>query len=296
MYSMSFAYEQVISNISKLSNNQSQWRMFKSANRLAVLLIIYNDAFLAFKSKGNVTTVHDDTWLHKLRSDASNGTYKCGELLFNSGIAHNQVRSVLNDTTRNNLMSSFISNAGSDGKARIYNLCNLLASNFYALEAYVSYGSILEMLTLQNVIKYNSFKKKANANFAYNLNQDAIIDSLLMNFAYGVEHFCHSVDSSRYGKFAKYMARVYRVAKMLSNKNERECWINLYTDIISKDYDGIESIVDDETKRKIAVSKVSDIKKKIEKTLMTNVDSFTISNKFINEGYNCVKNHLKINS
>jgi len=105
--------------------------------------------------------------------------------------------------------------------ARLPALCHSIASNYFALEAYVPAGAIFDIFRLQGRdVMVDGKAVPMNGNYYF--------DSLLQNFAYAIEHYFHFKKTSQPNAnkyFAKYVARVWEVVPKLSaySKDAEKC-------------------------------------------------------------------------
>lgn len=260
LYSSDFGNKVLLQEVSKLKTNDGnvRWKNFVAANRYSQMHIIYYDALEVFdrKAAGVANTikpvVRNDiaTLLQKTKPSANTpglANEECGEYLFkfefinsNGGTFHGDLvqtmsRSTIGDGNRNKAMIYHVQQAAEAGKQiaglekankavdakkkLLESVCHILAANFMALEAYVSLGSIVHMLTIQGTLNAQDFALGENEN----------IDSLLMNFGYGVQHYYESIESDVTGgikKISKYMARTYFAASKLANADHKNCWLD----------------------------------------------------------------------
>jgi len=114
-----------------------------------------------------------------------------------------------------------------------------ISANYYAYEAYISMGSILDIMDMQKTgdaklrrsspTLYKIFKKEPNF----------VIDALLMNFGYGIEHILkHHSDKpfvlNDVSKFVKYVVRVRYDLRNIKEGNAEfvSCWVKTYQDFM----------------------------------------------------------------
>lgn len=292
LYASDFANPDLVLEMAHLKKtNPEQWKAFVYTNRIAQLLLVYNDALEKYEKHTNdksLRTAGGDPKFESLIGNSVVGSENCSEYLFEMTPAGNTKRrdgklsrnqGIVGDAeeARNDATLLHIANVGTDNMNTFRKLCHVLAANFFALEAYVSYGSILEMLMIQsngglfdlyavdpakvekiykdkkiehpqtkaeknaekrkiaNALrkalipgdKKNKYKKKLLKieNFANSLDVNAVVDFVLMNLAYGVEHFMAILNEENdvkdaISKFAKYFARIY-VASFQLTKMEQ---------------------------------------------------------------------------
>jgi len=147
-------------------------------------------------------------------------------------------RSVLTNAQRNKAMQ-YHTIAAAKSPGNMPALAHVVASNYFALEAYVPAGSIIDIMRLQG-------RKPLPA-----MNNNYYIDSFLMNFAYGVEHYfdyLHEKKDQKTAnkKFAKYAARMFEVIPKIINIELNQCLTYSFTylskDTFSKSVDGLDAV------------------------------------------------------
>jgi len=237
----------IINDLVSFKNDPSQideFRQYSRANRVAGLLLC-NDAFRSFNTYlvANNSPQRDNFLkfnngfnikLDKLITDSG----KCGEkLIYSYTDATNRTHqtrdldiSKRNDDMEHSLLFFSLSSNHYDA------FCNMLAANYHANEAYCSYGSIWEMTTLQPIMDRTKLSDEAKSAVVH-LNSEELMDSILMNFAYGVENAFERGGYHK-SKFGKYISRLARVVAMWNDKlgnTEKKCF-----KIAFKDYLGID--------------------------------------------------------
>lgn len=267
LYSSNFANEEIIEIISNMSkNNKEYYDTFSNTNRLATLMILYNDAFKVFKdyTKTKIENKSDNILFDVYKktfikdSDVVEGSCGVGLVKSDANVSVFQTNGYLeklktnlklnresDDLKRLSSMEHFILDAGlteiqvsrSIKKRNLYVLCSLITANYYAPEAYIPFSSILEMLTLQGVLEVEKLNSE-NQKFVLDMTDEMWLDSLFMNFAYAVEHSFHHIYQS--DKFSKYVSRMFRIVNKLqeSNKSVKElksCILNSFSNSIKID-------------------------------------------------------------
>lgn len=298
LYSLDFGSPDIISFLVQLKSDAPKWKNFASANRLSQLLILYNDARNVYQHKTGMTVQVPSTEINTIKTDSIPSNEFCGQylLLKADGITTLAVTDPRSsdDTERNNAMIAHIQNAGTSNENVRRRLCHTLAANYFALEAYVSYGSVIDMLSLQNILKPDELPSGSKT-FVQNLDQDARIDAILMNFAYAVEHYYEAFAPAPHDnedaqkKFAKYASRLLRNTQKLTNNQHKNCWKEAFTTGDHKIFDATEPLV-------TTANTLDDVKKLIVKvrekiSSEDEVGSFAISKNFVSQGYNCVKTY-----
>ncbi len=118
-------------------------------------------------------------------------------------------------------------------------------------------------------------------------------DSILMNFAYGVEHFFTSGKiEDAYGKLGKYFARIYHTAQRLNEQTKiKTCWIeivrNFFSALTTPSQGNTTYLLDNAYS---GSDKIKNVRKEI-KTFHNVNGSESAAQNLILEGYECVKNH-----
>jgi len=186
----------------------------------------------------------------------------------NSGLHGGKYRIDSNNIFRNYMMTQHLAMAGTSGEDDLKLLCEVLTFNYYALEAYVPYASILDMLTLQGVINVDDFKVKENRDFASTLSQNGVIDAMLMNYAYAIQHFIEAKVEDKKEKFGKYTARLYRLSTLLEDVASKKCWADAFRIINAVPKYKVFSKVN-----KDALEEVKKIREQIEATIGTSKNS-----------------------
>lgn len=295
LYSLDFGSLDIINFLVQLKKDAPKWKNFASANRLSQLLILYNDARLQFEQKTSSQVQVPSNEINAIKADSIPSNEYCGQYLFSkedgtAAFAVTDPRSS-DDTIRNNAMIAHIQNAGPENENVRRRLCHTLAANYFALEAYVSYGSVIDMLKLQNILKSEDLTGDIKT-FVNNLDQDARIDAILMNFAYAVEHyyeaFAHDKEDAQ-KKFSKYASRLLRNTQKLTNAQHKNCWKDAFTTGDQKLFDAAEPLV-------TSASSLDDVKKLILKarekiSSAPELSTFAISKNFVSKGYVCVKDY-----
>jgi len=206
---------------------------------------------------------------------ASNNGKTCGSFLFdmetNRKLEKTKPRFSQTDEERNKAMIMHVKIAALNENNRCTSLCHVLAANFMALEAYVSFGSVSQMMLAQNGLKSADMPATLRTP-----SQNELVDYALMNFGYGVEHYFEALTDNdpvdAFDKLGKYTQRLYNVAQHLATSN-KNCWNSAFTNL-----------------------GLTNVPSNAEKTFF--IDHFKNNqNKiipFIKEGYNCVASHAMI--
>lgn len=293
LYSGDFKYEELTAEIIRMKNTQIEdFRIFKAVNRLSVMLLIYNDSLNMFHKKNIQTRIQREaTKLQTLYQQSQSSNKDCGIFLLTTHTGAQKpldaVRELDNDS-RNRSMVHYIKQASNHTpeQSPLRNLCQLIAANYFALEAYVPFTSIYDMLTLQPIMPINTFAQQ-NKDFVLNLDEDGKIDALLMNFAYAVEHHYEISGRSAIEKFAKYIARMYRLVRMMTNANHKRCWEQAFNKLNLGNLDGVNNNITNQN-RDIAYEQVNQLKGKIIQKLLGEQTKDVIITTFVVDGYQCV--------
>jgi len=250
LYSFNFGYPAMITELHPFKSG-NDFSKFRAANRISQLLL-FNDALHAFNQNQDAKLVIANPFATKI-TELISAAGNCVKPLADDGttLSVKQLRSV-NVDDRNAAMTKYLVAFGS--KDGLDSLCNLLASNYQAPEAYISYASVLDIITLQPILDQTSLTTEEK-NFVMKLDKNEVIDSLLMSLAYGIEHaFEHSYDS---GKFGKYMSRVLRLAVMLDTTDSaRKCLLDTFELLVNEKIPTFSDV------RKDALATVKDYRKK----------------------------------
>lgn len=307
--------------------------IFDKANRLSVLLLIYQDSLKKLKEAESVFDCKDqkksypkcvsfiyesqkklpdkapDIRLRRLFNQSS----ECSSVLFTETFdIINGKRENYSFKKRNELVAYNILEASKSPKIDIKLLCHLLASNYWVLEGYVPYGSIFQMLHLYDLLSnIEENDKKFHHNYEnpqYPSFINNTVDSLLMNFAYLVEH-SFTKDKVDYEKFGKYFSRLYlAVLKLFYYNKKNECYFmqnckikditleQCFLKTIKKDITGIEINKD---KLKSALIQNNELEKKdLRKELnnFKNTDFFESNQlgniySFLVDSYQCINDY-----
>ena len=228
MYASDFGNKDLLTTVDTLrkdTKEEARWKKFAKANRYAQLHIVFNDAVETFERIAKQKVSFDSKLGDKLKLLIADGGH-CVSNLFVSPdgkqvLQSTKSRNSISDDERNTIMVKNVEKAGRNMDSDTDpsdSMCHSLAANFYALEAYVSVGSVVEMLRVQGA---------SHLDF-YELKEDDYVDSVLMNFAYGIQHYYEQLSSDPEGandKIAKYLVRLYRSSTFLKkNKDHHDCW------------------------------------------------------------------------
>jgi hypothetical protein len=104
------------------------------------------------------------------------------------------------------------------------------------------------------------------------------IDNVLQQFYNALEnYYTEDNEEAKIRKFSKYISREYRAVSQIKNQDHRECWRELYTDIIGED-----TILDLSEYKLPQVRQLNGI--------VTDIDIDTATaNKFFEEGFKCIQ-------
>lgn len=297
LYSADFGNKDLLVEVTKLKTDAVRWGNFVAANRYSQLHIIYYDALEKFHEKISTVVVADvrgNDVLGKLadvlrKSQPSHNTKplsgeKCGEYLFQleTGVlGANSARGTVSDPLRNKAMVFHVEKAGQSGQMGTASsniadaLCHVLAANFQALEAYVSVGSIVDMLTIQGTLTENN-----------ELDDNGRIDSALMNFGYAVEHYYEAVGVDNLGaikKISKYLARLYQASQKLSatHSTHKQCWAQALSELSPVSTQNLKDMIADFNTKFTTIFNANDNEKR----------NFQTSYSMFKKGYGCVLQH-----
>jgi hypothetical protein len=284
LYSLNFAYKSFISRINNLKKEHpTDYNKFLAANRLSVLILLFKDSFEIAEKKDsrNISLpANVDEILSQMKTLASS----CGDTLIEG---NKFIKRPSDDMVRNQKMVERLNSAAdigltSNDSNTFASVCNVLTANFYALESYIPIGSLVDIMILQGLLDtVNNLKVKE---FWDDVDNNFIVDTVFMNFAYGVEHYYEFITDKTNAdkKFAKYMARAFGALSNLKNEQEhKQCWLKNFTDNFDK------NIVIYKT---FDIKEFRDLSAKILIKLETDKTRET-TKKFIREGYKCVLKH-----
>jgi len=300
LYSSNFAYPEIIKEMFDLKamNNGAKFKVFAQANRLAQLMLIFNDAKKLFEAKTGAEINLPENEMKALYEAANPNPNNddMGKCATSFALDVNDIKKVrvAGHKDRNTLMVSRMEMAGNDADRLLRKrLCNVLGSNYYALEAYVSYGAVIDILMLQGILIPANLPPQLRP-FVNNPDQNAIVDSVLMNFAYAVEHYYEKVgedDVDAHKKFGKYSARLFRAAKKITNNDAKTCWINAFANAglwgdagAPADYTSLAHVKAITNTLRLMISDVN------QEPLNGN-NKFALSKNFFNRCYACVATH-----
>jgi hypothetical protein len=221
-YSKSFGYAELLQILKKISTDNYNYRKFKSGNRLAVLMLIFNDAVKLMKQHNQAINVEESTARIRI-TEMMRDAYICGNIIAPDTPSEDSIFAIRNDDEayRNAQMGLHILKAG-ESKSDLEVLCNMVSANFNALEGYVPVGAMIDIFLLQGIVPNEAEFKE----FYDKIDPDFIEDAILMNFAYAVEHFYkhHEEPFEAIRRFSKYTSRMYRVLKKFPENDQKKCW------------------------------------------------------------------------
>jgi hypothetical protein len=308
LYSLNFGDKKLLKNIYGLKGyDRYQYKRFLNANRLLALMILFNDAYELAMCKQNEIEEILNIDFEKIREkliDIYKGSVlknkdleaadlkSCGDNIFPHAYEiffkreHNP--SVRNEKMVEHLkINSWVTHIGFNNKI----ICNILAANYYALEAYIPIGSIVDIMTLQKLIKPQDLKDMSGL-----VDNDFQLDALIMNFSYGVEHYYEYFgESDSFKKFSKYMGRVLRLSKMLKNLDHKECWKKGFENLLGdtdlgKFWSGKDQKNLDKNQVALAIKTILEKINPEEGANNTNKKQKEIT-QFFKSGYDCIIKH-----
>jgi len=229
LYCSDFGNIKLSSTIANLSDQQ--YKVFLVMNRLSVILLAYGDSWKRLLEDDEDANQYGGDMIQPSIMQLVENTSITVDVKFKTTYANYFLqlangkmkanfadpRSTTPDHDRNDAMQYHTLLAAKVGEnALLAALSHVLVSNYFALEAYVPVGAILDIFRLQG------------ANVGIPMTQNYYIDSLLMNFAYAIDHyyhFLHGADAPTANKYyAKYVARIFEVTPKITVKEFGECW------------------------------------------------------------------------
>jgi len=212
------------------------YRVFTIMNRLSVMMLIINDSYHALmQSFPQINNSVGDKYANRMQQLVENTTKSYNKVLStvygeyllqyeNSKVGDYTHYRKENNALRNNAMQNHSFLAAQIGLInRLPALCHSIASNYFAMEAYVPVGAIFDIFRLQGRdVQVNGQNVPMNGNY--------FIDSLHQNFAYAIEHYFYfkakATQQTANKYFAKYVSRIWEVVPKLAPYSEKmeKCW------------------------------------------------------------------------
>ena len=196
LYSTNVGNVNIATSVQKL--NKAQKNLLDRTNRLSVAMLLFNDAIQV--ASGKKANLIDQPTLTNVQNQMKALGDKNTCVKFINTKQTMFARRQVNPIERNAEMQINLKKASMGGIESLEAICYLVAQNFFANEAYVPTGSIYDIMISQ----------KALPATAYSLSANDLSDSILMNLAYGIEHYYeHNEDC---GKFGKYFSRIMSIS------------------------------------------------------------------------------------
>ena len=283
MYSADFGNADVLAEVGKIKvedKEKAYWNNFVSANRYSQLHILYYDALEILHEMDSSVTVNGIrtkeviSKIAEILTQSDNGK-TCGSFLFdmeNQKLEKTKARYSHSDEDRNKAMVMHVKLAAASANDKTTAFCHVLAANFMALEAYVSYGSVSRMMIAQNGLTETQIPDSIKPD------EDVWTDYLLMNFGYAIEHYSEAMKEKdkddAFEKLGKYTQRLYRAVDQLTNLDHKKCWQTIFLDL------GIGFEAED---KKMRTKIIAELKKPLVKVKIPS---------YFNAGYVCVGDYV----
>jgi hypothetical protein len=307
LYSGNFSKKEIMEDLANLKKNKEKYIQFLATSRLSVIMPLLKDVF--HKANDTQKTTFNKLIDSKLKpiNELLSQSQTCGNYVFYpdkdqkedyTNLKFNDIKSRKESTdSRNKTHYRCLTNLMNTNEI-LDRVCNILCGNYYALEAYIPPGAIIDIMNLQGVIKDESLMK---VNFK--------IDNLLQNFMFALEHYFLFVNAesnkeesgiiAEIKDFSKYLSRFKRAANSLAESNDLgKCTEKAY-ELMIKPME--ESTEEDKCDKKLLspknylLSDCNGIKKSLKCELERNKDRSELMKRFIETVFKCVMDHgLKI--